>query len=103
MSTFAQHIQDLVEFAWKLQDTSEYLSWSSRTAEFLNAALGSEAGATFSSLGGDKPSYLWVTYRDRQIGHLEGLALRIESVGLAQSQPEQAHPGSVGGQADAKT
>jgi len=91
MSTFTQKVEDLIEYGWKVNSYDYYLRWSRRTVEFLNAALGSDAGCMFASLNEDDSE--WEDDLARKIGHLEGLALRIESVAVARwrnpSKPNQ--------------
>lgn len=91
MESFVQRIELLIGIGWKCQTPSEYSSWFRRTAAFLNTAIGKEAALAFTAL--DEGDYFsWKTYLERQLGHLEGLAIRVESVGLLEAKSQQNIP-----------
>lgn len=88
MNTFVQKIEDLVSAGWNVKSDATYRTWASRVSSLLSAAIDSQAAAAFKDLAGTSPFLYWSEYRDRQIGHLEGLALRIETSGLQQAKVE---------------
>ena len=85
MDTFANRVETIIETAWKVRDWDEYDGWNQRVTSFLAAAIDAEAADKFFSLRSTSSNY-WRPARDRQIGHLEGLILRIESSGLSQAK-----------------
>ncbi|WP_347249947.1 nucleotide-binding protein [Zoogloea sp.] len=91
MNTFAQKIDELVSAGWNINDVGSYNGWSSRVTSLLAAAIDAQAAATFKELAGNSAYTWWSEYRDRQIGHLEGLALRVEASGLQQARVEHSH------------
>lgn len=93
MESFAQRVELLIEIGWKCEDLNAYSSWSRRVAAFLQAVLGEEIASAFVAFDEGNNYHFWRMYRDCQLGHLEGLALRIESVGLAEakSQTDSMH------------
>lgn len=91
MNTFAQKIDELVSAGWNVTDVASYNGWSSRVESLLAAAIDAQTAATFKDLAGGSPYIWWSEYRDRQIGHLEGLALRVEASGLQQAKIEHSH------------
>lgn len=92
MESFIQRIELLIEIGWKCEHASEYLSWLRRTAAFLHAAVGEEAALAFTAFDEGDSYLFWKTYRERQLGHLEGLAIRVESVGLLEAKSQQNIP-----------
>jgi predicted nucleotide-binding protein len=90
MNTFAQKIDELVSVGCNVNDAGSYSGWSRRVTSFLSAAIDIQAAAAFKDLAGDAPYWEWSRYRDRQIGHLEGVALRIEASGLQQARIEHS-------------
>lgn len=91
MNTFAQKIDELVSAGWNVNDAAAYEGWYNRVTSLLAAAIDAQAAATFKELAGDRPHVWWSQNRDRQIGHLEGLALRVEASGLQQAKVEHSH------------
>jgi hypothetical protein len=93
MESFAQRVELLIEIGWKCEDPNAYLGWSRRVSAFLQATLGKEAASVFVAFDEGNSYLFWERYRDCQLGHLEGLALRVESVGLAEakSHADSAH------------
>jgi predicted nucleotide-binding protein len=85
MDTFTQKAADLIDAGWNVNRES-YEGWAARVEAFLSAAIDREAAERFRALGDDNPYFHWAEYRDRQVGHLEGLALRIEASGLSQEK-----------------
>lgn len=88
MESFAQKVELLIEIGWRCEDLNAYLSWSRRVASFLQAALGVEIASAFVAFDEGDNYLFWERYRDCQLGHLEGLALRVESVGLAEAKSQ---------------
>ncbi|WP_292994959.1 nucleotide-binding protein [Nitrosomonas sp.] len=88
MESFVQRVELLIEIGWKCDDADAYSSWSRRVTAFLQAAMGEEAASAFVAFDEGNADRSWRRYRDRQLGHLEGLALRVESVGLAETKSQ---------------
>lgn len=86
MDTFANRVATLIETGWKVKTPAEHGRWAERVEAFLAAAIDTEASDKFRSLIGPNAYDLWAQYRDRQIGHLEGITLRIEASGLSQAK-----------------
>lgn len=96
MESFAKKVEDLVVAGWNLEKFAWYTDWVARVTAFLAVAIDDDAGATFAELGRPEGlnATIWTTGRDRQIGHLEGLAMRIEAKGLlATKQPQPTEIG----------
>jgi predicted nucleotide-binding protein len=91
MNTFAQKIDELVSIGWNLNGPASYIAWYNRVKALLTSAIDVQASEAFRDLGGTTPYDYWEQYRDRQVGHLEGLALRIEASGLQQAKVEHVH------------
>ncbi|GBG15691.1 3-phosphoshikimate 1-carboxyvinyltransferase [Novimethylophilus kurashikiensis] len=91
MNTFAQKIDELVSAGCNVASASIYIAWSNRVTALLTAAIDTQSAEAFKDLGGTTPYLNWEQYRDRQVGHLEGLALRIEASGLQQAKVEHIH------------
>ncbi|WP_052494125.1 TIR domain-containing protein [Nitrosospira sp. NpAV] len=91
MNTFAQKIDELISAGHKVNSYQSYYRWLSRVTALLAAAIDSQAAAAFKELAGDDLSVFWPGYRDSQIGHLEGMALRIEASGLQQAKIEHSN------------
>jgi predicted nucleotide-binding protein len=86
MSTFATKVENLITAGLNVTNGQDYGAWSSRVDAFLASAIDAEAATAFRALGNH---FAWNENRDRQIGHLEGLALRVEAAGLSLAS---AHP-----------
>jgi len=84
VDSFANKIDELVKAGWNLEKLSWYTDWRGRVAAFLAVAIDQDASLAFQELGREDNDNIltWSSARDRQIGHLEGLALRIEAKGL---------------------
>lgn len=91
MSTFAQKIDELVSDGWNVGGSGSYTAWSNRVTALLTAAIDAQSAQEFKDLGGSNDFLYWEIYRDRQVGHLEGLALRIEASGLQQAKVDHVH------------
>lgn len=90
MITFAQKIEELITAGWNVDRDDSYWAWSNRVAAFLTSAIDAQAADLFKDLC-ESRSTQWKQSRDRQIGHLEGLALRIEASGLQQAKIEHVN------------
>lgn len=89
METFTNKIEELIQDGWGV-NRDRYPYWENRVSEFLRSAISDDAAEKFISLSGDAKYLYWNEYRDKQIGHLEGMALKIESKGLAE-ESEKPH------------
>ena len=74
---------------WNANHESDLQTWNTRVAAFLASALGQHEAQAFLALRTDRPDshYYWEEDRERQIGHLEGLALRVGENGLGSVLP----------------
>jgi predicted nucleotide-binding protein len=95
MNTLAQKIDELVSAGWNVNNGDSYKAWSNRVAALLTAAIDTQAAEAFKDHGGTSAYAYWEQYRDRQVGHLEGLALRVEASGLQQANVEHIHSATV--------
>lgn len=84
MQNFATKIGEIIDAGWNTNTDGQYKNWSNRVSAFLSSAVDEAATAKFKEFGRANIFEEWNECRDRQIGHLEGLALRIEATGLAQ-------------------
>jgi predicted nucleotide-binding protein len=87
LESFANKIEGLIEFGWNLREWVDYSSWAKRVGAFLSVAVDEAAAERFGSLTA-RYEFEWRRAREEQIGHLEGLALKVEARGLAQA-PEK--------------
>lgn len=95
MQGFAKKIDELIESGWSCGDDNAYSAWTSRVKAFLASSLHEGAGKDFEDLQGSSVFSHWRRYREQQIGHLEGLALKIEandSPGKSRSQQSPPLP-----------
>jgi predicted nucleotide-binding protein len=76
----AARIEAFAEAGWNIRDSDGYTSWLRRLIAFLNAVAEQEVAATVEKLGGQYPNTRWEEYRDRQVSHLEGLAITLASL-----------------------
>ena len=79
MKEVVDRLTAFIEAAWDVKDSDGYLSWLRQILPFLKVAVGVQAAEDVSELGGDHAAIRWAQYRDRQVGHLEGLALTLNS------------------------
>ena len=82
MQTFAAKINEIIDAGWNVGSEGPYKNWSNRVVAFLSSAIDDTAAAKFKELGMTQFFDDWNQCRERQIGHLEGLTLRIEAAGL---------------------
>lgn len=88
MQSVASRIDDLVEMGWKASDGYDYRSWENRVFAFLSAATDEKVARKFKDLGVEGLLEGWAQCRDRQLGHLEGLALKLGAqVDAVRSKP----------------
>jgi predicted nucleotide-binding protein len=91
VESFVKKVDVLITEGRNVGDLTDYNTWSCRVAAFLSTALDVQAAEVFNSLGlknmnfkdGYDLDIKWRSARNIQIGHLEGLALRIEASGLS--------------------
>jgi predicted nucleotide-binding protein len=89
MESFIKRIEELITSANGITGDDDYKRWVVRIKAFLEAALGAEAAEKFGAFVGPA-SWKWKDYCFAQIGHLEGLAHRLEADGIAQSRSSSA-------------
>jgi predicted nucleotide-binding protein len=89
MKTFAEKIEELVAAGGTVTSSSTYEAWANRVSSLLSTAIDSQAASDFQALVTGSSVY-WERHRDRQVGHLEGLALRIEASGLQRAKAEHS-------------
>jgi predicted nucleotide-binding protein len=79
----AKRLGIFAEAAWNLKDSSDYESWIRQILAFLNVVADKDVVAAVDNLGGMNPGVNWRMYRDRQVSHLEGLAITLKSLSNA--------------------
>lgn len=89
MSKVAARIEELASAGWNSKNGSDHKNWGNRVFAFLSSAVDESAAAKFKELGAEGFTEGWSDCRDRQVGHLEGLALRLDSVNPAQDHTAQ--------------
>lgn len=72
MKNIASKIEEFISIGWNANSVRAYFSWENRVYSFLSTAIDSDAATIFRKL---KQYYDWEEDRDKQIGHLEGLAV----------------------------
>jgi predicted nucleotide-binding protein len=83
VSNFIKKLAELTETGKEIGNYTAYDAWVARVNAFLTAALDEATAQAFKDLGGETTMLYWMTYLPRQIGYLEGFALKIEAKGLA--------------------
>jgi predicted nucleotide-binding protein len=92
MQAFAEKIDNLITLGRNCATRRDYEAWTGRVWSFLVVAVDSEAAAAFQSLHqSPDESPGWIEGLERQIGHLEGLALRVEAKGIEATKREHMH------------
>jgi hypothetical protein len=76
----AKRLEVFAEAAWNLRDADDYASWIRQLLAFLNVVADKGMVSAVESLGGLNPVAKWREYRDRQVGHVEGLAITLRSL-----------------------
>lgn len=89
METFVKKVEELIQVGWNIKEFVQYRSWNKRVTAFLQSAIDDKTSENFAILY-KEGSYGWEQYRETQIGHLEGLALRIESKSLSSEIKESS-------------
>lgn len=87
--TIESEITGLIADGWEAGTNTYYLRWCERVAAFLRAALGADFADDFSSLGDHGLKRDWENARASQIGHLEGLAVKIEAEDVVREPSDQ--------------
>ncbi len=77
MKEVAERLTAFIDAAWNLKNSDHYQSWLRQILSFLKIAIGAQTAKDVSELAGDNPQLFWNEYLDRQVGHLEGLALTL--------------------------
>lgn len=77
MQNVAARIEDLINIGWNVDSQADYKSWTNRVSAFLSAATDESAAEKFKELGNEGLIETWKDCRGRQIGHLEGIAVRL--------------------------
>ncbi|MFC1556726.1 TIR domain-containing protein [candidate division KSB1 bacterium] len=84
MNKFAQKIEELVSVGWNIEDYKAYRSWVDHVSSLLSTAIDIQVANKFENLGG---TFLdWEARKVKQIGHLEGLALKLDATNQEQSK-----------------
>lgn len=91
MQNVASRIDDLVNAGCNTSNNVEYRNWSNRVFAFLSSAIDDETAKKFAELGVESILETWKACRDRQVGHLEGLAVRLADEGRG-AQPQSTTP-----------
>jgi len=77
MNEVVERLNLFIANAYNLEDHNGYAVWLRQIIPFMKVAVGAQAADDLAKLGGDNPINFWSEYRDRQIGHLEGLVLTL--------------------------
>lgn len=75
----ADRIDSYAAQGWNLESSEEYRSWLRRLVAFLDAVAEQEVRKSIEALGGLYTNSEWHIYRDRQVSHLEGIAITLRS------------------------
>ena len=79
MSKIAKRLDVFVNESWDLNSDERYYSWNRQLLAFLNAALGADEAEAVAALATESSISHWRANRDRQVGHIEGLAISLAS------------------------
>jgi len=90
MKAITQRIEEFIVDARNLLTFQTYDSWLRTLLAFLEVAVSPETASAIRDLGGEDSFNRWSEYRDRQLGYLEGLVIKL-SVTV---EPAQIDPGS---------
>ena len=83
MQDFGEKVAELVQSGWGIKGSEAYGRWQARVTSFLSSALGDGEARRFSDLAGSTYSGAWERCLQKQVGHLEGLPLRMEATSSA--------------------
>lgn len=86
MNNFAKKLDELIQAGRNSFVDSDYKGWASRVAALLATAIDTKTAVLFEEAS--TADDYWRDKRDRQIGHLEGLALRLDASALQQAKAE---------------
>lgn len=78
MKAILDKINELIDLGWRSKDAEFYDQWQSRVKQILAAGFDQEVAREFTSLN-DEFSWQWEKVRPKQIGYLEGLALKTSA------------------------
>lgn len=90
MGTFEQKVEEFIQAGLNIKDYDQYVNWHSRITAFLKSSMDDNTAENFFNLRAST-SHIWRPARQAQIGHLEGLALRVESKGLSKEAKESSN------------
>jgi predicted nucleotide-binding protein len=76
----ADRLDQFVSAGWEIKDHNQYSAWQRRLLSFLNAVGQEQNGRTVQALGGRYPEMEWKVYIDRQVSHLDGLAITLRAL-----------------------
>ncbi|MBA4382511.1 MAG: hypothetical protein C0406_08100 [Sideroxydans sp.] len=79
MKAITSRIDDLINAGWNLSKRSDFQNWGNRVYAFLDSAIDEATAKKFKELGNEGLLEDWDDCRDRQVGHLEGLAAKLSS------------------------
>ena len=77
MQNVASRIEDLVTAGWNASTSTDYKNWANRVFAFLSSAIDEATATKFKELGVEALIENWEDCHGRQVGHLEGLAVRL--------------------------
>lgn len=95
MSILATKISEFIDIGWNSDKESSYRSWESRVSAFLSSAVDEITANEFKKLGQANIFDSWTNCRDRQLGHLEGLAVRFESTDASNQNSSQGNAKNI--------
>lgn len=79
MDEIAARLDQFTDIVWNVTSAADYRRWEHRVMAFLSSALDHATATQFKEVGVEAFMEGWQECRERQAGHLEGLALRIKS------------------------
>ena len=77
MQNLVSRIEEFISIGWNADSSFDYASWENRVYSFLSVAIDSTSANAFRNVKID--SYSWKEEREKQIGHLEGLAVHLDN------------------------
>jgi len=82
MKILLDKVNELIEHGWSCKEQKSYDQWLSRVKQILTAGFDQEVAREFMSLR-EEFGWEWEEDRPKQIGYLEGLALKISSESIS--------------------
>jgi predicted nucleotide-binding protein len=82
VSVFAARLAELLDIGWNADKEASYRQWESRVSAFLASSKDEVTASEFRKIGAEGLFDNWTKCRERQMGHLEGLIVRIEDADL---------------------